>query len=160
LHPELFEIHKSRQIERGGYVARIDITSAGHVVTWRYEGLTLTEVAASAHNPLPTRRRLLFHRLKGERAERVVCRGGIVYQTSFQLEPVDPEIFWTFHQELTHDGDCRGLLHTFGGNGRVALGAMSYVNVETRSRSMLIQAFHTFPEDAAIVKSQSLFQIP
>ena len=48
LHPELFEVFRTRCIERNGYVAKIDITSAGHVVTWRYGGLTLTEVAASA----------------------------------------------------------------------------------------------------------------
>ena len=43
---------------------------------------------------------------------------------------------------------------------RMALGARSYINVETRSRSMLVQAFHTFPDDYAIVKSQSLFEAP
>ena len=52
------------------------------------------------------------------------------------------------------------LVHTFDSSGRMALGALSYINVETRSRSMLVQAFHTFPDDYAIVKSQSLFQLP
>ena len=42
----------------------------------------------------------------------------------------------------------------------MALGALSYINVETRNRSFLVQAFHTFPDDYAIVKSQSLFQLP
>ena len=42
----------------------------------------------------------------------------------------------------------------------IALGAVSYINVETRNRSLLVQAFHTFPDDYAIVKSQSLFEIP
>ena len=32
-----------------GYTANIQITNAGHVVTWQYDGLTLTEVAAR-HN--------------------------------------------------------------------------------------------------------------
>ena len=31
---------------------------------------------------------------------------------------------------------------------------------ETRSRSLMIQAFHTFPDDYAVVKSQSLIEIP
>jgi len=48
----------------------------------------------------------------------------------------------------------------FGASGRLALGALSYVNVETRNRCMLVQAFHTFPDDCAIVKSQSLFELP
>jgi len=160
LHPELFQVFQTRKVERGGYQARIDITSAGHVVTWQYGGLTLTEVAASAQHPLPERRRLLSYRLRGERSDAVECRGGAKYQMSFQLERVDPEVFWTFQHELTADGSRRGMLHTFDASGRVALGALSYINVETRNRSLLIQAFHTFPDDCAIVKSQSLLQVP
>ena len=160
LHPELFEVYQSNTIERGGYRAKIDITSAGHVVTWRHAGLTLTEVATSAHHPLPQRRRLLSYRLKGERNDQVKCRGGIGYRVSFQLEPVDPECFWTFQRELAHDGQRRGMLHTFDSSGRMSLGALSYINVESRDRSLLVQAFHTFPDDYAIVKSQSLFELP
>jgi len=37
---------------------------------------------------------------------------------------------------------------------------VSYVNVEARARSLAIQAFHTFPDDHAIVKTRSVFQIP
>ena len=160
LHPELFVVFESCTIERGGYTAKIDITGAGHVVTWRYGGLTLTEVAASTHNPLPKMRRLLAHHLRGQRSERVECRGGVCYQTNFQLEPADPEVFWTFQQELAVEGQRHGMLHRFGASGRMALGALSYINLEARNRSLLVQAFHTFPDDYAIVKSQSLFEIP
>ena len=58
LHPELFEVHSTRTVKRGDYEATVNITSAGHVVTWRYQGLTLTEVATSAHHPLPQKRRI------------------------------------------------------------------------------------------------------
>ena len=160
LHPELFVVFESCTIERGGYTAKIDITGAGHVVTWRYGGLTLTEVAASARHPLPKMRRLLAHNLRGQRSDRVECRGGVRYQTSFQLEPADPEVFWTFQQELAIEGQRQGMLHRFGSSGRMALGALSYINFEARNRSLLVQAFHTFPDDYAIVKSQSLFELP
>ena len=160
LHPELFEVCQSRQVQRGKYKAKIDITTAGHVVTWSYAGLTLTEVATSANHPLPERRRLLSARLKGQRNDRVECRGGVNYQVSFQLEPVEPEIFWTFQHELCQDEHHQGMLHKFGSSGRMALGALSYINVESRDQTLLVQAFHTFPDDYAIVKSQSLFKIP
>jgi len=160
LHPELFEVYDSQKVQRGDYEAKIDITSAGHVVTWRYAGLTLTEVATSAHHPLPERRRLLSYRLKGERTDRVECRGNVSYEVSFQLEPVEPEVFWTFQQELARDALRSGLFHQFGSSGRMTLGAISYINFETRNRSLLVQTFHTFPDDYAIVKSQSLFQLP
>lgn len=160
LHPELFEIYSSRKLERGGYSAKVDITSAGHVVTWRYAGLTLTEVAASAQHPLPQKRRIMSYKLKGERQDRVECRGGVMYQMSFQLETVSADIFWHFQQELSRDGERQGMLYQFDASGRMSIGALSYVNVETRNRSLLVQAFHTFPDDFAIVKSQSVFELP
>lgn len=160
LHPELFKVYASRQVARGGYAAKIDITSAGHVVTWTYEGLTLVEVAASSQHPLPQRRRLMSYKLRGKRTDQLEARGGVRYQMSFDLEPCDPQLFWTFQQELAQDGDREGMLHRFDSSGRMALGALSYIHVETRNRSLLVQAFHTFPDDYAIVKSQSLFELP
>lgn len=160
LHPELFEVLQSRRVERNGFQAKIDITSAGHVVTWRYEGQTLTEVASSANHPLPEKRRLLSHRLHGEQTDSIRCRGGTRYHCKFHLEPADPEVFWAFQQQLVSNDERKGMLHTFDASGRVPMGAISYIHLETRSKSLLIQAFHTFPDDCAIVKSQSRFELP
>jgi len=160
LHPELFEVCATRSIDRGGYSATVSITDAGHLVTWRKDGLTLTEVATSLAQPLPQKRRLLSHRIAGERSDRMECRGGASYQTCFQLETVEQEVFWSFQQELVVEGSKRGLLHRFESGGRLALGALSWINVETRPRSLLVQTYHTFPDDLAIVKSQSLFECP
>src|SRR5262245_33703296 len=88
LHPELFEVHTQRTIQRGEYEATISITSAGHVVTWRYHGITLTEVATAAHHPLPQRRRLMTYKLNGDRSDQMECRGGATYRMNFSLEPV------------------------------------------------------------------------
>lgn len=160
LHPELFAIHAQRSVERTDYRATVAITTGGHLVTWQKAGITLTEVAASGAQPLPLKRRLLSYRLAGERSDRVECRGGIRYETSFQLETVEPEVFWTFQQELCSDGGRHGILHRFDSNGRMALGAISWLNIESRTKTLFVQAFHTFPDDLAIVKSQSLFEVP
>jgi hypothetical protein len=160
VQPELFEIHQTRQIERGGYQATIQITNAGHVVTRQYGNMTLTEVAASAQHPLPQRRRLMSHRLKGACTDQLECRSGITYQVEFSLEPVEKEAFWHYQKELTQAGERQGLLHCFEPSARFGLGAMSYVNLESRDRSLKIQAFHTFPDDYAIVKGQSVFMLP
>jgi hypothetical protein len=160
LHPELFEVYRTHTVTLGDYEAKIDITGAGHVVTWRHEGLTLTEVAASARQLLPTKRRLMSYKLKGHRSDRMECRNNVQYHVDFSLEPADPEVFWSFQQELLFDGLQRGMLHKFTSNSRISLGAISYINFQARNRSLFIQAFHTFPDDYAIVKSQSLFQLP
>ncbi len=160
LHPELFDVRDSRVIERGGYSVKLDVTGAGHVITWRYEGLTLTEVAADVAQPLPQKRRLLSYKLRGQRHDRLECRGGAAYQMNFQIETVEPELFWAFQHELTRDAEQRGLLYCFNSDERLALGALSFIGVESRQRSLLVQAFHTFPDDYAIVKTQSLFEVP
>lgn len=165
LHPELFEVYKSRTVRRGEYEAQINITSAGHVVAWKYQGLMLTEVATSAHLPLPEKRRLLSCRLKGERHDQVKCRGGARYEMAFQLEQVAPEVFWAYQRDLFSDSnssgsDEEGLMFRFDSSGRMALGAISYIHIETRARTLTVQAFHTFPDDYAIVKSQSRFEVP
>lgn len=165
LHPELFKVYQSRVDKRGGYEAKVDITSAGHVVTWRHGGITLTEVATSAHHPLPEKRQLMAYSLKGQRSDQMECRGGIRYNVSFQIESVEPEVFWTFQQELAEDGlrqrsGDRVMLHKFDASGRIAMGALSFIHVELRTRKMLVQAFHTFPDDYAIVKTQSMISLP
>ena len=160
LHPELFEVHKTRRIKRGEYEATVQITSAGHLVAWQYQGLLLTEVATSAHHSLPQRRRLMNHALKGSFADRMECRGGVIYDVEFSLEPVDQEAFWTYHKELKLAGMRQGMLHAFDASGRFGLGALSYIHLESRDRSLKVQALHTFPDDYAIVKSQSVFRLP
>lgn len=198
LHPELFEVYSTKRLQRGvvaplpssqeplekqiadaasrdadGYEATVQITSAGHVVTWRHGGLTLTEVCASSHQPLPQKRRLMSHRVEGERSERIACRGGVTYEVNFALESVSPQRFEAYQQEFdllslqggatpaSGDGSS-GLLHRFEASGRagVKLGAVSYVDVQSRDRSLRVRALHTFPDDHAIVKCESVFKLP
>ncbi|MCH2596237.1 MAG: DUF2617 family protein [Pirellulales bacterium] len=160
IHPELFEIYQSRSIERGKYKATVQITSAGHLVTWQYGDLLLTEVATSAHFPLPQKRRLMSYRLKGDMAERLQCRGGIQYEMSFSLEPTLPEKFMSYQNQLTLQATRQGMLQQFEASGRLDTGAMSYINVDSRDKTFRVQAFHTFPDDCAVLKIQSAIQLP
>ncbi len=158
LHPELFVIQSSRDFDRAAYRAHVDITNCGHVIRVQTDQGTLTEVAAGQHQPLPAGRRMLSQPLAGSRTEEVQSLVGLTYRTHFQLETVGPEMFWMVGQQLGKQ-PTEGLLHNFDASGRMALGAVSYLNVETRSRSLLIQAIHTFPDDHAIVKIESLFTV-
>lgn len=158
LHPELFEFNRTRRIQRDAFSAEISITNSGHVITWRGNDVTLSEIAASSQQLLPNRRRLMRHGLNGTQSDLIEYHEGVTYQTNFSLEPVSPDMFWAIQKQLT-SGATEGLLHRFDSNGRIAMGAISYIHIETRSRSMLVQAIHTFPEDQAIVKIESSFGI-
>ena len=160
LHPELFEIHRSRSYDRDPFRIQLDITSTGHVVTWQYDGITLTEVAASACHPLPQKRRIISNLMRGEQKDHVVCRGGIRYDCSFQFETVSADVFWSFQKQVTSEGAQEGILHCFDPSGRISLGAISYMHVVTRARKTTVRAFHTFPDDYAIVRTHSEFTLP
>lgn len=159
LHPELFEVHQSRSVERNGYKATIQITTAGHIVSWKYGDLLLTEVAASAHHPLPQRRRLMSYRLKGERSERVEVAAGVSFEVNFSLEPADYAKFKAYQRELTLQATRQGMLQQFAANGRLNAGALSYVNIESRDKVLCVQAFHTFPDDCAVLRIQSWYRL-
>jgi len=157
IHPELFSIFRSRSIERSKYSAKIDITSDGHVVTFRSRSMVVSEVVCSAKQLLPQKRRLVVSDLKGKNVEQIERERGVSYHTQFELEHVSTDMFWMLHNQLQSSRCENELVHAFDSSGRIAFGAVSFVHVEERERQLLIQAFHTFPDDCAIVKSVSTF---
>ena len=158
LHPELFEILAQRTVRREDFEFTVWITRTGHVVTWENADVRLTEVAAAAEQPLPEKRRLLDYRLRGEHQGNLICAHGIHYQTSFQVEVLPPEIFYHVHEEIQADGHKRGLLHHFSPNHRLALSPLGFVTAEGRQGCLVLNTFHTFPDEYTIVKSQSLIE--
>jgi hypothetical protein len=159
LHPELFEVQASRSSDREHYQVRYQITSAGHIVSANFGGIVLTELSAAAQQPLPQQRLLMSHDFGGRRTDQIVYGDRIRYQCDFQLEQVDGRCLLAFQQALSQQTECDGLLYQFQHSGRLAVGAMSYVNVETRCRSIRVRAFHTFPDSCAMVKSSSLIEL-
>ncbi len=102
----------------------------------------------------------MSHRLKGDRADQLECRGGIKYEVAFSLEPANAERFSVYQKQLTLQATRQGLLHQFESNGRWEAGATSYINVESRDKIFRVQAFHTFPDDCAVLRIQSSFHLP
>jgi hypothetical protein len=158
LHPELFDILAVRKIRRADYELTVRITRTGHVISWENADVYLTEVAAAVDQPLPERRRLLSHRLRGEHCASLACAHGVAYQASFQVETLPPEIFLHVHDEILADGGKRGLLHNFQPNHRLSLAPLGYVAVEARPGCLMLSTFHTFPDEHTVVKSQSLIE--
>jgi len=158
LHPELFETLAFRKIQREDYELTVRITRSGHVFTWQNRHLFLTEVTAARSDPLPAKRLLLSYRMRGERSDKLTCMRGLNYQTSFQVEVLPPEVYYHVHDEILADGNKRGLLHNFQPNHRLSLAPLGHVSVEAGPEFLVLSAFHTFPEEHTVVKSQSLLE--
>lgn len=159
VHPELFHIYKTHRIEREQFSARIDITADGHVVTWAAGESLLTEIASSAHQLVPATNRLLALPLRHRAQDSVSVGKSFQYKYKFELERVSATMLLSIQKQLSEASKDHELIHVFDSNGRIAIGGLSFVHVETRLRSLHVQAIHTFPDDLSLVKTESTFSL-
>lgn len=160
VHPELFSSCAQRVIEREAYRLELNITTDGHAIRIQSQQLHFTEISAGLHHPLPEHGCLLSHPilLQPQRSELEVAPG-ILYHTSVQRESVDPKMFVALQQQLDQKVECQGLVHRFGSNGRLSFGAISYIHAQSFQRNVLIRSFHTFPESATVIRSETRFRL-
>lgn len=159
VHPELFRIYTDAAVVQSAFQARIRICDAGHMVEFRTRDGIAVEITASQHQLLPQKKRFLEKRIRGSRDDAFRFESGIRYQVSYQLERLDPEVYLNFHEELSLDCDRAEIAHRFHSGSRLAPGPLSLIQTDVSPDSLLVHAFHTFPESCAIVKTQSLFEL-
>ncbi len=160
VHPELFVIHEQTKVAHDGFVANVAISQAGHVLQLRSGSHVLCEVVAPREQPLPHRQRLFEKTLRGSRDESLWLPGGVGYHLSFQIERLDPEVYLHLHEEFSSDCRKATLGHMFAPPNRLAPAAVSYLQLDLFPHSLLVHAFHTFPENCAVVKTQTLIELP
>lgn len=157
IHPELFETVATRRVSRDGSTLTVRLTRAGHVLEWARGDSCLTEVTATADHPFPDAGRRLAYRFESERRGR--CEfSGVRYQVGLQVEILQPEVFLHVHEELAADGARRGLLFHFRPHHRLGLTPLGFVTAEALPSGLAVAAFHTFPDEFAVVKTQSLIE--
>lgn len=160
LHPELFETVACETVVRPDFQALVRITRSGHVVAWsarKGPPLFLTEVVNADEEHLPTRK-LLNHAFRQERFARVEPRLGVRYQACFQVETLPRVHFLKVNDELLRESKRHGFIHFFPPNESFELPPLGYVTMDGRPGCQLVHAYHTFPEECTVVKTQSLFE--
>lgn len=158
LHPELFSVKAEKRIETPEYEAVVQICDAGHVLKFRQTDQPLIEIMTAENQLFPQHKRLLDRRIHGCRNAACHLPDGVEYQVSFQLEKLEPEVFHCAHEELVMDCRSAELAHAFPSGHRFSPNPLSLLRVEADRRSLLVHAFHTFPESWAVVKTQSLIE--
>lgn len=159
VHPELLVIYERTSVVQEGFRANLAICEAGHLLELRTPRQTLCEIIAPKDQSLPHHDRLFEKRLRGSRDESLRMPGGIGYQLSFQVERLDPDVYLQLHEEFMSDCRKATLGRVFDPPNRLAPAAISYLQVDLFPRSLLVHAFHTFPENCAVVKTQTLIEL-
>ncbi|MEE8169963.1 MAG: DUF2617 family protein [Phycisphaerae bacterium] len=160
LHPELFQIYLDRHIDQPLYQADIWITGLGHVVTMQVDNTIVAELTSPISDLLTDRSLVTQFRYRGERDFQYRFDDDLRYIFSSQVEEMSEHIFRTTYRDLARNARKRGLFVPFP---QWAVGEMepfSYIDFETRQRELHIDAFHVFPGEWRILRTQSIFELP
>lgn len=157
LHPELFDAVAVRAVVCAGARVAVRLTRTGHALSWSRGPLHLEEIIATAGAELPTVG-LRFATPLAQAHNRRSEFAGARYQASGQIEVLEPEQFVHVHAELLADGKRKGLVFHCRENNRVGLSPLGAVIAEALPRALSVHAFHTFPDEFAVVKTQSLIE--
>ncbi len=160
LHPELFHIHQSRHLERFAYHADIWIMGLSHVVSVQSAGRCVTEVTADDIEVLPQNGMVTSFQFRGERDHLETFDDGMRYILSTQVERMSQNLFHASHRDLINYASTRGMLVRFddwADNGAPV--PFSFVDFEARDKELHVQAFHAFPADYTILKTQSIIEV-
>lgn len=158
VHPDWFAVREHRRLTRTNWEADVRIIDGGHAVTWRSGPIRLTEVLSGPETPLPEPGLLYQSAVRFERSTSLRPGLEVCYQTCFETERVDAEVFAHLNDELTLDAGTGTLFHRFAPLNRMNPAPLSRIQVESRPRGLSVQAFHTFPDEQAIVRMVSLFE--
>lgn len=159
LHPDWFEVKGHRRLVKDEWTADVRIISGGHMIAFRSGESWLTEVMAYAGSELPAEGLFFEARVRSERSTTLRPTLEVEYQTNFEIEWSDPEVFAHVSEELIQDTGRDGLFYERPSTNRLGPSEVSRVVVESRAKGLLVHTFHTFSEERAIVRTQSLFEI-
>lgn len=159
LHPELFQIHHDHRIVKDKYEAQIWVTGLSHVIGFHRGAATITEAIGETSAMLPHRGKLMSLPFRGERDEEIDHAGGIHYLTSFQVERMSPRLYAKVHGDLAEGGAGRFIFVAFPQWATNGLTPFTRIDYEPKIGQLHVFAYHAFPEETTLVKTQSIFEI-
>ncbi len=159
VHPELFQIYRVKRIEQARYKAEIWIVGLAHVVTIQAGDKVLTELISEDTELLPKSGLATSFRFRGERDHNQSFDGGLKYILSTQVERLTPQLFPATHRDYVHHAQSRELFVSFDEWANEGLAPFSFVDYDARDHEFHVHAFHAFPEELTLLKTQSIFEI-
>jgi len=156
LHPEFFTI-RARQAFRGpDFSGEIWLLDPGHVISLRDGPNAVTEVIAPRGIELPPRGLIRTVDLTGENEEAIEVRGLLVYRTAYHLDTQDQATYLREAEELL--AGAEGVAKLTQPPHEAAARPFSYAVPELRTDSLLVHAWHGFPLERTILKTQTLIE--
>lgn len=159
LHPELFTIYARRHVKTERYETILWATGGSHIVSLFTGDICLTELISAPGQMLPKRGLIERFQFRGQRSHKCTLSRGLSYMTDFQVEKMSPSLYRQSHFDLERFAKNRGMFVSFPEMATQGLEPFSYIDFEARRDELHVHAFHAFPEQVTIIKTQSLFDL-
>jgi hypothetical protein len=159
LHPELFTVYARRHVKTEQYETTIWATGGSHVVSLYTGDVCLTELISAPGQLLPKRGLIERFQFRGQRSHKCTLSRGLSYMTDFQIEKMSPNLYRQSHYDLERFAKNRGMFVTFPEMAVGGLEPFSYIDFEARRDELHVHAFHAYPDQVTIIKTQSLFDL-
>lgn len=160
LHPELFHIYMDKHLVYGDFQADIWVSGLSHLVTVQNDDTMVTELAAVPSDLLTDRSLVTQFRFRGERDFSYRFNDDLRYIFSSQVEEMTEHIFRTTYRDLIRYAKRKGLFVPYPQWSAGGLEPFSYIDYETRSHELHVHAYHVFPGEWRIIRTQSIFEVP
>ncbi len=160
LHPELFRHYADYRVRQGRYHADVWITGLSHVITVTMGHRSMSELLSDDNEVLPTRGVLTRFRMKGERDAERRTTDNWHYMVSSQIEIMSEPLYKSVHKDLIRHAARRGWYYAYDQWADGDLAPFTYIDHEARDREFHVHAFHAFPQERTLVKTQSIFELP
>jgi hypothetical protein len=160
LHADWFNgrVHRRLNIFDGWH-ADIWIHDAGHAVIFSNKTVSMTEIMTGMSQEMP-QDRIIWQRTPLDEELATIQPGGrLEYQINYELEVAEPSIFRFISQEMLLKPTPHSICWQSDGHHRLQESPIIRVNFDPGPGYLSIQSFHTFPNESAILRTQSLFEI-
>jgi len=159
LHPELFDIYHDHRIVAERYEAQIWVTGCTHLIGFYSGGKSLIELIADVDSQLPRRGVQVELPFRGEKVHECNRQWPIHYMMSSQAETMSPMAYARTHHELARQGAKRGMFVPFPKWRSRSLTPFTFIDYQVRPDQLHVFAFHAFPQDLTMVRTQSIFEL-
>lgn len=158
IHPELYPCAVTARIQSGDFRCVLSLGEAGHVILVSLAGESACETLLESSIALPQRGLQLKTPLANGQEASLDLAGVFGWQTRMEFETYDAEGYIAAHERWEADARRACLSRAFESSHRLRLPALSGLSLDLSHDAVLLQAWHTFPDNRAICRVHSRYE--
>ncbi len=158
LHPDPFPLKGRKMLAQPGYELEAWIMPGGHVLRFRHNDLTLSELLVDHEDNLPVEGAITGFPCAGDHDfEKQFTAEKVGYCTAVQTETLNTNLYKsTYEDMLDYAKETNALSYKFlDGDGRKC---MSLLDLQQLSKEVHCSSFHLLAGTGLVVRTQTIFE--